>query len=246
MASMGMLGAVSGAAGGFSKVMMADMEEARATRLENLRTQNNRETNTMNNTQRHEQAMTQQAQGQEFSLAELAARGEQDVAKLDKQAAIKKAEQPSYTDEYDDSGKLTGQRESGTNKWQAAGTSSTKTNIKSPDKLVIAKQLQEWGVDSDKITNFVTGDKSRSEVKRELTMELAGDSMIDAEDVPSRVEAMMQLMYPPTEGAPDAAQAGGGRSYADMFSTLKEKNAGKYSDEQIQAYLKQKYGMEPE
>lgn len=218
MASMGMLGALSGAAGGFSKVMMADMEEARATRLSTLKSEQARETNKLNNADRHANAMAQLDKGQEYSLAELAARGEQDVATAQSKSDIKQSERPQYEDILDDSGAITGQRESGTNEWSAAGA-TTKSNIKSPDKLVIAKQLQDWGVDPEKITNFVTGDKGEAEVKRELTLELAKDSLIDPVDVAPRVEEMMRLMYPDPAG-------GGGDREADIQKIL-EANPGR-------------------
>jgi len=250
MASMGLLGAVSGAAGGASKMLMADMEEARATRLENLRTTNTRETNRINNDQRNEQAMAQLDKGQEYSLAELAQRGEQDSAKLDQQAAIKEAErvagQKTYTDELDDEGNLIGQRESGTNKWGAAGESTRANTAKTPDKLVIAKFLQDAGVAQGDIVDYVSGNKSPETVKRELTLKLAEDPMRDPENLPSEVDAIMQMIYP-EGGAGETAkpQAAAGRSYEEMFATLKEKNAGKYSDADIQKYLKEKYGVSP-
>ena len=62
---MGVLGAVSGGASAISDMVLMDMKEAKETRLETLRTENNRETNRINNEQRHD-----------FSMTELKERGE--------------------------------------------------------------------------------------------------------------------------------------------------------------------------
>ena len=56
---MGVLGAVSGGASAISDMVLMDMKEAKETRLETLRTENNRETNRINNEQRHDFGMTE-------------------------------------------------------------------------------------------------------------------------------------------------------------------------------------------
>ena len=56
---MGVLGAVSGGASAISDMVLMDMKEAKETRLETLRTENNRETNRINNKQRHDFGMTE-------------------------------------------------------------------------------------------------------------------------------------------------------------------------------------------
>lgn len=207
MASMGMLGAVSGAAGGMAKIMMGDIEEARNMRLEQLRSTNARETNKMNNDQRHANSMEQAAKGQEYSLAELAARGEQDTAQMQAEADLKKSQQPQFEDVYDDSGAVEGQRNSQTNEYKPVnrGANAPKT----PDKLVIADALKGMGIEQDKIANYITGDKSQDEIRRELTMDLGKDSLVDPDDIPGRVDQLMQLMYPEAAELMDAVDQGG-------------------------------------
>lgn len=73
MPSMGMLGAISGGAQGFTMALKEQMEEARAIRLEELRTKNSRETNKIDADQRHGQR-----------LAEMEVGNKQDLSKLEK------------------------------------------------------------------------------------------------------------------------------------------------------------------
>lgn len=56
---MASYGAIAGGAGAISDMVLMQMEEAKATRLENLRSQNNQSTNTLNNKERNDYAMSQ-------------------------------------------------------------------------------------------------------------------------------------------------------------------------------------------
>lgn len=236
MASMGMLGAAGGAAGGFGKAMLMEIETARQERLATLKSTQARETNKQNNDQRHENAMTQLDKGQEYSLAELTARGEADKEQVSHAQSVKDASASSYTDEYDDNGQLTGQRDSKTNEWKSAGKNANTTRIKSPDKLVIADSLKAMGVDNEKLVNFIMGDSSEEEVQRKLMMEMAGNSSVMPEDIPARVNEMMGMLYPPDAPGPGGSQQGGGERQSKLKQIM-DANPGK-DEAWAEGYLK--------
>lgn len=80
MSKMGFLGAVGGAGGAMASMAMSDIEEAKQVRLENLRTQNNQATNTLSNTERHENSLVEREASHGYSLAELAERDKNETS----------------------------------------------------------------------------------------------------------------------------------------------------------------------
>lgn len=100
MASMGMLGAVGGAAGGFGKAMMLELETARQERLATLKATQDRETNKLNNAERHDYATKDREAAQEFSLDKL--KQEDDMARSrmtdqDEMARARQRDQNQFT-----------------------------------------------------------------------------------------------------------------------------------------------------
>lgn len=84
MPSFGVLGAIGGAAEGFSKSILLQMDEAKKTRLENLRAKNN----LAYADRRHENRTKQIEQGHELSLQELKAAGDQERDIMDYKAQL--------------------------------------------------------------------------------------------------------------------------------------------------------------
>lgn len=71
MPSLGFLGAIGGAAEGFNKGIQQQIEEARATRIEQLRAQNQQELFRQNNEQRHGFSLTEIQKQDELQMGRL-------------------------------------------------------------------------------------------------------------------------------------------------------------------------------
>lgn len=99
MPSIGVLGAIGGAAEGFSKFLSNEAQADRAARLEEIRAQNSRETNRQSNQQRHD-----------LSLEELKAQEESSI-RVENETA------PRYGDVTEQSG-MPGQVNEKTNKFE--------------------------------------------------------------------------------------------------------------------------------
>jgi hypothetical protein len=84
MPSLGMLGAVGGAAKGFDSFLSEELAMQRQMKLENLRTQNNQATNTLNNEQRLDNSMAVEGVRNKnaISLTELQQQGALDLQRL--------------------------------------------------------------------------------------------------------------------------------------------------------------------
>jgi len=156
MPSMGMLGAISGGAQGLNMAFKEQMEEARAVRLEELRTKNSRETNKIDADQRHGQRMSEMEvgnqqdlskleKGHEYSLAQLKQSDEDARARMSQEdaaararsmddRAADRADEAGYEDWVDKDGNIIGKVNSRTKEREPFTQSSSETYDYEPVK----------------------------------------------------------------------------------------------------------------
>jgi len=86
MPSIGVLGFAAGASEGFSKFLSEESKAARAARLEEVRAENQRETNRQSSEQRHELNTQENVQKHDLSLQEIKARETSQINAADETA----------------------------------------------------------------------------------------------------------------------------------------------------------------
>ena len=241
MPSMGALGAISGGATALSGVLQGNMDEARKTRLENLRTSNNQATNTLNNQERHDFSMAEKEKGQEYSLAELAQR-QTNAAALSTQGATEATElsthqsglrsaepTPAMKDAafYRDEGgvDVSTQYKDSLKTGRSGYGSGLPADAKMIDYLKASGMSQEDAFDWTRYK----AETSPSEFKRNMLSDLSESGIYDQEQIMEIVANTMKMAYPekpggsapaPAESAPDTSgdfeepkQAGNGKFY---------------------------------
>jgi len=248
MPSMGALGAIAGGANALGDVIKGDIEEARKTRLENLRTSNNQATNSLNNKERHGYSMDEKAKGQEYTLAELAQR--QDNAKdLSAQGAteaqdlathqstlrtgeptneMKDAEYWRNEGGVDPAQQYQDNQKSGSRGWGGSGLPA--------DAKMMNYLMTTMNMDKEQAQAFVRekSETSPAEFRRNLLVSFV-DAGLSSQEAATEVEAMMQMAYPeeqnkPNQPAPAPGGPGGGdddnwpapRPAADGYSYIKK------------------------
>jgi len=190
VASYGFLGAVQGASDSISGSILMKMEEAKETRLAELRGSINRETNTQNNAQRNENSISQQAQRSSDAMA-LQEQGNQNSLSRMKQEDVNQTSQKqfdidneeTYSSEYDGvgpendgKGSRTGQVGYRSGQWSRAGNSVYGGGGgQEPSKIREIELLQsKFGLSQKDALSYSSGELSDNQLKEKLYIQYAG------------------------------------------------------------------------
>lgn len=246
MANYGFLGAMQGGAKSVSDQMLMKMEESKAARLVELRGGISRETNTLNNDQRNEHAVSQQTQRNSDALALQEQGNENSLAKMKLEDEYKTNQKPTFEmlreNPDDPESQITGQV-SNTGEWKRAGQTSGTRGNQTPSNILTMELLQsEFGMSQEEAASmaFPKTGVSKDEYRRSLISKFADDYRLQSRrpKIDKTIETLMEKAYPE---APK-----GQHSFQELFDELKSRNGDKYSDEDIQKYIMQTHGVSPE
>jgi hypothetical protein len=223
MANLGLIGALGGLGAGITDVAKMTLDEAKDARLEELRTKNNRETNKVNNDQRFDQAKQTAAIEHDFNMGELAQGQEYSLAELAQRDAAAK-EQLRLGADLDNS-KLTSEQKN-SQYWAKEGgvpvadqykDSQYNTTVRPPNKVAEGEYLRSIGASEETIQSHVTGEMSPTQLKQKLTVELAGSDYINPSEIGAKVDQIVAGLSggAPAGGAPPSTNSRGWKLHVD-------------------------------
>lgn len=230
MANMGLIGAIGGLGAGMAGTAEMELEEAKQARLEELRAKNNQATNSMNNRERHNYALTEADvshgyrmdeidQGYNYSLEELAAKSDKEKELLRLESELD-ASAPTpdeknarfwneeggipYADQYEDG--------------------QYSANINPPSKVAEGEYLRSLGADEGTVRDYVLGKLSSDQLRQELVVSMTKESPYSSPE--EILEKANQIVSGLSNGAVSpnpAAQSGSQKTNsARQFSSMSE------------------------